>query len=189
MATIVYEYGMSTRAFLALFLMAVTPVAALAHTGGAVDASGCHPDRRNHTYHCHQGEFAGKVFRSRSDMLKMRKTGVDTTIPNPDPGILDDLGGALTGKDKEDLDSAKTDLEDVQRRLDALEGKSAPAPAASETMPAGARAPSGSVAAPPGAAAPGTIESRLGTLQRLYDKGLITESEYQRKRQEIIDSL
>jgi len=183
---------MSTRAFLALVLMAVTPIAALAHTGGALDASGCHYDRRNHTYHCHQGEFAGKVFRSRSDMLEMRKTGVDTTIPNPDPGRLEDLGGALTGKDKKDLDSAKTDVKDLERRLDALEGKGVSTPAPSETTPAAPPGTEAVVVSPSAVAAPTaptSIESRLGTLQRLYDKGLITESEYKRKRQEIIDSL
>jgi hypothetical protein len=76
----------------------------------------------------------------------------------------------------------------------------APAPAAA---PAVAPAPASRTVAPvvvpvapPAAAAPAATtpaatdaEHRLETLKRLYDKGLISSEEYQRKRKEIIDAL
>jgi hypothetical protein len=37
--------------------------------GGGLDAHGCHHDRKNGGYHCHQGPFAGQSFVSKSDML------------------------------------------------------------------------------------------------------------------------
>ena len=41
----------------------------------------------------------------------------------------------------------------------------------------------------PAAPAAEDAEQRLTTLKRLYDKGLITKSEYEKKRQEILKSL
>jgi Short C-terminal domain len=66
------------------------------------------------------------------------------------------------------------------------------APAAPAVMPA-PPAPAAVVVAPPAPApaAPAAedAEQRLTQLKRLYDKGLITKSEYEKKRQEIIKSL
>ena len=39
-----------------------------AHSGG-LDTHGCHHDRKNGGYHCHQGPFAGKSFASQQEML------------------------------------------------------------------------------------------------------------------------
>ncbi len=39
-----------------------------AHSGG-LDTHGCHHDRKNGGYHCHQGPFAGKSFESQQEML------------------------------------------------------------------------------------------------------------------------
>ena len=39
-----------------------------AHNGGR-DSYGCHHDRKRGGYHCHTGEFAGKSFSSKEDML------------------------------------------------------------------------------------------------------------------------
>jgi hypothetical protein len=44
-------------------------------------------------------------------------------------------------------------------------------------------------AAAPAAPAGGDAEQRLITIKRLYDKGLLTKSEYEKKRQEIIKGL
>jgi hypothetical protein len=40
-----------------------------------------------------------------------------------------------------------------------------------------------------GGAGQGTAEHRLATLQQLLDKGMLTQSEYETKRQQIIDGL
>ena len=42
--------------------------AAHAH-GGGLDEHGCHHDRKQGGYHCHQGTFAGQSFASKSEML------------------------------------------------------------------------------------------------------------------------
>ena len=39
-----------------------------AHSGG-LDTHGCHHDRKNGGYHCHQGPFAGKSLESQQEML------------------------------------------------------------------------------------------------------------------------
>ena len=51
-----------------LSAIALTPEFVLAH-GGGLDAHGCHHDRKNGGYHCHQGPLAGQSFVSKSDML------------------------------------------------------------------------------------------------------------------------
>jgi hypothetical protein len=54
--------------------------------------------------------------------------------------------------------------------------------------------PGAAVSAPPAPAAPPVpaaqdAEQRLLTLKRLYDKGLITKSEYEKKRADILKEL
>ena len=39
-----------------------------AHSGG-LDAYGCHHDRKNGGYHCHQGPFVGQSYESQQEML------------------------------------------------------------------------------------------------------------------------
>lgn len=68
-----------------------------------------------------------------------------------------------------------------------LVATAAPAPAAT-AMPAVSAAPA-PAAQPAAPAAAGDAESRLRTLKRLRDTGLITEDEYQQKRGEILKSL
>jgi hypothetical protein len=65
----------------------------------------------------------------------------------------------------------------------------APAPRPAAATPV--VTPVAPVAAPPAATSPAAAdaERRLETLKRLYDKGLISNEEYQRKRKEIIDAL
>jgi len=65
-----------------------------------------------------------------------------------------------------------------------------PTPAAPAAAAPHAAAPAAPVAAPPVAVpAQGDPEKRLELLKRLYDKGLITSDEYQKKRQEILQGL
>jgi len=47
---------------------ALTAVTAHAH-GGGLDGHGCHHDRKNGGYHCHQGPLAGQSFASKEEML------------------------------------------------------------------------------------------------------------------------
>ncbi|MCA1807064.1 MAG: SHOCT domain-containing protein [Actinobacteria bacterium] len=64
------------RIALATVLAAVAvPAIALAHTGGALDADGCHTDHRNSTYHCHRGEAGGYTFADRAAMQDAVRTG------------------------------------------------------------------------------------------------------------------
>jgi hypothetical protein len=61
-----------------------------------------------------------------------------------------------------------------------------PAPAMAPPAPVAPPAP---MAAPVAPAAPPDAEQRLLTIKRLYEKGLITKSEYEKKRAEIIKGL
>lgn len=51
---------------LSTVLLTMEPV--YAH-GGGLDGHGCHHDRKNGGYHCHQGPLAGKFFASKQEML------------------------------------------------------------------------------------------------------------------------
>ena len=53
---------------LLLSAVVLTTEPVLAH-GGGLDAHGCHHDRKNGGYHCHQGALAGQSFASNSEML------------------------------------------------------------------------------------------------------------------------
>ena len=54
---------------LSIFALVLTPVLVHSH-GGGLDAYGCQNDRKHGGYHCHQGQFAGKAFASKQDMLE-----------------------------------------------------------------------------------------------------------------------
>lgn len=51
---------------LSAFALTIGPVHA---HGGGLDVHGCHHDRKNGGYHCHQGPFAGQDFASKQQML------------------------------------------------------------------------------------------------------------------------
>lgn len=46
----------------------VWPSPAIPH-GGGLDGHGCHHNRKQGGYHCHQGEHAGESFASQAEML------------------------------------------------------------------------------------------------------------------------
>lgn len=46
----------------------LTPIIVHAH-GGGLDIHGCHHDREDGSYHCHQGPLAGRSFASKQEML------------------------------------------------------------------------------------------------------------------------
>ena len=58
---------------LSLSAFALTEVTAHSH-GGGLDGYGCHHDRKNGGYHCHQGTFAGQSFASKKEMLAALET-------------------------------------------------------------------------------------------------------------------
>jgi hypothetical protein len=58
-----------------LSLSAVALAAGPVHAhGGGLDTQGCHHDRKNGGYHCHQGALAGQSFASKSEMLAALET-------------------------------------------------------------------------------------------------------------------
>jgi hypothetical protein len=58
-----------------LSLSAVALAAGPVHArGGGLDTHGCHHDRKNGGYHCHQGPFAGQSFASKSEMQTVLET-------------------------------------------------------------------------------------------------------------------
>lgn len=157
--------------------VALAPAVSFAHGAGPLDANGCHHDRRVHDYHCHSGDLRGKHFESRGDMLRMLKSGDDTSISSSHPGRFQDITKGINGEDSDDTAKAQ-----------------APAATAAPSGPLATVAPVGpvaSVVAPSGRAtpAPGSLEERLSVLKRLYERDLITEREYDEKRQQLLDSL
>ncbi len=58
--------------FLSVSTFLMTTIIVHAH-GGGLDSHGCHNDRKNGGYHCHQGPLAGQSFASRQDMLDALK--------------------------------------------------------------------------------------------------------------------
>ena len=67
-----------------LSTFALTAMTANAH-GGGLDSHGCHHDRKNGGYHCHQGPFAGHSFASKQEMLEALEA---KTQPSKDFPIL-----------------------------------------------------------------------------------------------------
>jgi hypothetical protein len=57
---------------LSISAFALTTVTVHAH-GGGLDGHGCHHDRKNGGYHCHQGLLAGQSFASKQEMLSALK--------------------------------------------------------------------------------------------------------------------
>jgi hypothetical protein len=56
--------------------------------GGLLDGYGCHraPDKKS--YHCHDGQFAGRTFKSKDDFLRELRSGKSTQSSpknNPPP--------------------------------------------------------------------------------------------------------
>jgi hypothetical protein len=58
---------------LSLFAVTLAAGPVHAHSGG-LDTHGCHHDRKNGGYHCHQGPYAGESFASKSEMLAVLET-------------------------------------------------------------------------------------------------------------------
>ena len=95
------------------------------------------------------------------------------------------LGACAGGGDK----NASTSTPDSTAAAAATPAPAEPAPSVIPApMPRSQAAPVAPVA-PAAPAAGNDAEKRLELLKRLYDKGLITSDEYQKKRQEILQGL
>ncbi len=56
-----------------------------AHSG-IVDGYGCHRGPDKVSYHCHQGQFAGRTFKSKEDFLRQLRGGkTETFSPKNNP--------------------------------------------------------------------------------------------------------
>jgi len=67
-----YYIGLDASLLLAIFL-GLRGVSQ-AHTG-IVDGYGCHRGSDKTTYHCHQGQFAGRTFKSKEDFMRQLRGG------------------------------------------------------------------------------------------------------------------
>jgi hypothetical protein len=75
------------------FLFGLSDVAA-SHSG-IVDGYGCHRGSDKVSYHCHQGQFAGRTFKSKEDFLRELRGGKSQQLspknnPIPPPRKNDD---------------------------------------------------------------------------------------------------
>jgi hypothetical protein len=52
---------------------------AMSHSG-MVDGYGCHRGSDKVSYHCHQGQFAGRTFKSKDDFLRELRGGKATQL-------------------------------------------------------------------------------------------------------------
>ena len=81
------------------FLFGLRGVAA-SHSG-IVDGYGCHRGPDKVSYHCHQGQFAGRTFKSKEDFLReLRGGGVALRDCRGDRFVLLDRGRELVEQDR-----------------------------------------------------------------------------------------
>ena len=139
------------------------PARASAHTGGPLDADGCHADHRTGTYHCHRGPAAGYTFPDRAAMQEAVRTGNFPEKTVEEESFFSKLWP--WGKHHhEEAEDGKTP------EASAGDGTAAgQAPAIPEKQR--------------------EMEEKLKTLQGLYEMGLITKEEYETKRKAVLDQL
>lgn len=100
-----------------------------------------------------------------------------------DPGQIAGLAQAIRSGDPAARQAAMNQLRVLR---DQARGQVAAQPGAGPAFPGGAPAAPGG---PVGASGQGGAEHRLAMIKQLLDNGMISESEYQAKRQQIIDGL
>ena len=79
--------GMSRRFAVALGIVFGLCGIADAHSG-LLDGYGCHVGPDKVSYHCHQGQFAGRTFKSKADFLRELRGGKSEQLSpknNPPP--------------------------------------------------------------------------------------------------------
>lgn len=70
-----FAYGWAT----ALGVLLGSGGLAEAHSG-LVDGYGCHRGRDKTSYHCHQGQFAGRTFKSKDEFLRELRGGTTQSL-------------------------------------------------------------------------------------------------------------
>jgi hypothetical protein len=123
------RHSKRVTAFLGACALAVSPVAASAHSTGAVDPYGCHSDRRSGNYHCHRGEYTNVTFRSKADMLNNKKAGKSGAVLRADqgrdnPAAPSILGSVLGSEEETQRTASNSELivpKGVQKRLEILD--------------------------------------------------------------------
>lgn len=68
---------MTIRKFLILLSMCALPTWLYGH-GGGLNSQGCHNQNSDHTYHCHQGDYAGQSFASEQAFFDAISTTTDS---------------------------------------------------------------------------------------------------------------
>jgi hypothetical protein len=64
-----------------------------AHTG-IVDGYGCHQGPDKSSYHCHQGQFVGRTFKSKEDFLRQLRSGkAQSLTPKSNPEVFEKKPG------------------------------------------------------------------------------------------------
>jgi hypothetical protein len=144
---------------LAVGLTVAMPLRAGAHTGGPLDADGCHADHRTGSYHCHRGAAAGYTFPNRNAMLEAVRTNTFPEKTVEKEGFFSKLWPF--GKKDEDEEAAAD----------------------------GAAPPAADPAAPVVPEKQRQLEEKLKVLQGLYEMGLITKDEYEQKRKAVLDEI
>jgi hypothetical protein len=67
-------YDFAVQSVLAVGIFLALASVGVAHTG-LVDGYGCHRGSDKVSYHCHQGQFAGRTFKSKEDFLRELRGG------------------------------------------------------------------------------------------------------------------
>lgn len=118
------SYRFRFSLLLALLLTLHTTSVATPHSGG-LDAYGCHHDRRQGDYHCHQGQFAGQSFASQAEMQTAGQQNYAAFPPTPSVSQFsgkvvsvldgDTMRSCTTGEQGESGSTALTHLRRVKR--------------------------------------------------------------------------
>jgi hypothetical protein len=169
------------------------PMTASAHTGGPLDANGCHADHRTGNYHCHRGPAAGYTFPNQAAMEEAVRTGVFPEKTVDEEGFFSKLWPFGTHHEQQETPAAVPVAPGAATDASA---EAAPAPAAGDpngvdtgsvvtAEPALAGTRKATVAPQPESEA----AKKLKVLQGLFEMGLISKEEYEAKRKAILDTL
>ena len=161
-----YVLGMCGAAVLGCTLFLAN--SADAHGGPPLDNDGCHADRVRGNYHCDSGELRGRVFRSRGHLKDSLESG-DLPEADVDDGVSGFVSDLLSLGDE----AEKAASPEAAPAATAVPGQAAPTQAAAAVVPGAAR----------------SFEERLRVLSGLREMELISDAEYQARRQAILDEL
>jgi hypothetical protein len=83
------RYAVDRRFVLAVWIFFGLRGLGYAHSG-IVDGYGCHRGPDKVSYHCHQGQFSGRTFKSKEDFLRQLRGGkAEQLSPKSNPPQLE----------------------------------------------------------------------------------------------------